>query len=168
MRTLFLTVAAVCCATLAVAADTAIPNRLDQVKPGEWILMQDVSGGDRAGEQNRISVVSVADGIIMVKREHYAADGSLIETKEHPLDIARMKERQAALQARATSITPGFITVKEKEIPVVAVAFKGEEGEDAEREYMIWISADLPIGGLAKTWCSDAEFPQAEVLDYGF
>ncbi|MCD8139669.1 MAG: hypothetical protein LUE17_07815 [Planctomycetaceae bacterium] len=168
MRTLFLTVAAVCFATFAMAADATIPNRFDQVKPGEWIVMQDVSGGDRAGERNRISVVSVADGVITIRREHYAADGSLIETKEHALDIARITERQAALQTRATSITPGFITVKDKEIPVVAVAFKGENGEDADREYMIWVSADLPLGGLAKTWCSDAEFPQAEVVDYGF
>ncbi|MCD8351335.1 MAG: hypothetical protein LUC93_12070 [Planctomycetaceae bacterium] len=168
MRTLFLTLVAVSFAAVAMAAETTIPNRLDQVKAGEWVLMQDVSGGDRAGERNRISVVSVADGVINLKREHYAADGSLIETKEHSLDIARMKERQAGLQTRATSITPGFITVKDQEIAVVAVAFKGENGDDAEREFMIWLSPDLPISGLAKTWCSDAEFPQAEVVDDGF
>lgn len=154
----------------AMAGETAIPNRLDQIKAGEWVLMQDVSGGDRAGETNRITVVKADADTITFKREHYAADGTLIESKERDMDKARMRERAAGLQRDAKSIEPGFMMVKDKEIPVVAVAFDGEDQDDVEakREFIIWVSSELPASGVAKTWCSDADFPQAEVIDYGF
>lgn len=154
----------------AMAGETAIPDRLDQIKAGEWVLMRDVSGGARAGETNRITVVKADADSITFRREHYAADGSLIESKERGMDKARMRERGADLQKKAKSIEPGFMTVKDTEIPVVAVAFDGEDEDDvaASREFIVWVSPELPASGVAKTWCSDADFPQAEVIDFGF
>lgn len=154
----------------AMAGETAIPDRLDQIKVGEWVLMQDVSGGDRAGETNRITVVKADDDSITFRREHYAADGSLIDSKDRDMEKANMRERAAGLQQKAKSIEPGVIMVKDKEIPVVAVAFESEDRDNPEvtRDFIIWVSSELPASGVAKTWCSDADFPQAEVIDYGF
>ena len=83
---------------------------------------------------------------------------------------ADMRERSAGLRQRATSIEPGFVMIKDREIPVVAVSFSGDgkDGSGANREFIIWLSNEIPAGGIAKTWCSDADFPQAEVIDFGF
>lgn len=170
MRKLLLSVLLLLAAAPLSAGETAIPDRFDSIKAGEWMMMRDVSGGDREGERNKISVVKVDGDVLLMRREHFAADGSLIETKDREMSIAGMRGHFAGIQSIAKSIEPGFITVKNQEIPVVVVAFADEDesGAGEKRDFIIWISEKLPVNGVAKTWCSDAEFPQAEVIDYGF
>lgn len=168
MRTMIMTLLAVVVCAAAVAEDS-FPNRMSQAKVGEWVLMEDVSGAD-VGEKTKVTVTKVEDGVVTVKREHLDDSGAVVETKEHEIALDRYNERMDSIKGRATAITEDFVVIKDKEYPVTAVEFvsqsKTEDGED--REFKIWFTDQLPIGGIAKTWCSDADFPSAEVIDFGF
>ncbi|MCD7896824.1 MAG: hypothetical protein LUG50_09150 [Planctomycetaceae bacterium] len=173
MRSLRLVVLSCLClavATTAAAVDgPEIPNRLPQAKAGEWVLMQGTSG-DNMGVRNRVTVTAVKDGVVSLKRERLAPDGTVEETNAFDLNLERMASRNADLREHATAINTETIFVKDKEFSVVAVSWKGDPAEDGsgEREFKIWLSPDLPVGGLAKTWSSDHDFPSSEIVDYGF
>lgn len=156
-------------AAQAVAADGAIVNRLDKAKVGEWVMMQDVSG-DSVGEKTKVEVIAVRDGMVVIKREHYDENGAVSDSKEHEIKLDRYAQRMADLQEKAKQISRERLTVKDKEMTVQAVSWDDEDPDDADarREFKIWVSEDLPIGGIAKTWSSDPGFPAAEVIDYGF
>ncbi len=155
---------------LAAAGTSAgeIPNRLDQVKAGEWLLMRDVSGA-RTGELTKFSVSAVkgegADKVLTLKIERYGPDEKVQETKEIEIPVSRYTERMAGLESKAKQIGRERLTVKGKEIPVVTVTW---DDDKEPREFKLWLSDELPIGGVAKSWSSDQDFPAAEVEDYGF
>ncbi|MCC8165103.1 MAG: hypothetical protein LIQ31_02865 [Planctomycetes bacterium] len=172
MRSVRLVVLSCLClavATAAVAVDgPEIPNRLPQAKAGEWVLMQGTSG-DNMGVRNRVTVTAVTDGVVSLKRERLGEDGTVEETNSFDLNLDRLASRNADLRERATAIDTETIFVNDKEFSVVAVSWKGDPAEDGNvREFKIWISPDLPVGGLAKTWSSDHDFPSSEIVDYGF
>ena len=153
----------------AASAESAIPSRLDKAKAGEWVVMRDISVG---GEEEimRISVSAVREGnpkVVVLKRERLAPDGSVEESKEMELDLDSYAERVRGLEDKAKQISRERLTVKDKELTVYAVSWD-DERDDVVREFKIWVSEDLPIGGIAKFWCSDPEMPSAEVVDYGF
>ncbi len=168
MRTFVL---ALCAALLAVSAGVAvdIPNRIGSAKVGEWVLMEDVSG-EESGEATKVTLTAIDGESFTITREHIDASGAVIETKEHTIPLADYNRRMEGMASRAKEITEEFVFIGEKEYPVVAVHIvsdtKDENGND--REFKMWISADLPIGGVAKTWSSDVRFPSAEVVDFGF
>ncbi|MDR1521057.1 MAG: hypothetical protein LBU23_13090 [Planctomycetota bacterium] len=153
-------------ATAVRAGD--IPNRLPEAKVGEWLLFQDVSGA-RAGEQTRFSVVDIQgegdDKTLTMRMEKFGPDGTEEESRDIEIKLDRFASRMAALEDKAKQISRERLTVKDKEFQVVAIAW---DDDDPEREIRLWISPELPIGGLVKSWSSDPEFPAAELVDYGF
>ena len=151
----------------ASAAEGGIPNRLNKAKVGEWVVLQDVSGEGR-GERTRVSVIKATDDAVTIRREFL--DDADAESKEHEINFDRYNKRLSDLEAKAKQISRERLTIKDKEFMVQAVSWDGEDPEDAEnrREFKIWVSSDLPIGGIAKIWSSDPNFPASEVVDYGF
>lgn len=152
----------------AVAAAGELPNRMDKVKAGEWLLVKDVSGS-RAGELTKFTVAEVkgagADKVVVMKIERFGPDEKVQETRDVEIPVARYAERMAGLEAKAKQIGKERLTIKGKEIPVATVTW---DDDKEPREFKLWLSEDLPIGGLAKSWSSDPEFPAAELVDYGF
>ncbi len=155
--------------TAAAANFTQIPDRLPQAKVGEWVLLQNVSG-DNQGDKLKITVTKVQNSTVTVKREHLDADGKVTDSKEHDMNLAKIKDRVADLQKKATSIGEETVYIKERPVATVAVAWDGDDNNDrmAGRQFKLWVSDKLPIGGMAKSWSSDSKFPSYEVLDYGF
>jgi hypothetical protein len=170
MRTFVLSflTAALFAASAATAADT-VPNRIAQAKAGEWVLMEDVSG-EESGELTKVTLIAIDAESFTVLREHIDAEGNVVESKEHVVKLADYNRRMDGMAARAKEITSEFVFIGEKEYPVTAVHIVSETKDEngAEREFKIWISEELPIGGVAKTWSSDVDFPSAEVVDFGF
>lgn len=167
MRNTLMFIGALMFLTLAAsAADGSIPNRMDKVKAGEWVMMLNVSGAE-AGEKIKVSVAEVKDGAVVIKRETFNADGSSGEVEQREIALSRYNERLSELEGKAKQISRERLTVKDKELSVVAVTWD-REAEGETHEFKIWVSEELPIGGIAKTWSSDQEFPAAEVIDYGF
>lgn len=170
MRKLFVFVTAfVLAGVVAMAAEKTIPNRIEDIKQGEWVMMEDVSAaGD--GEKIKVTVTAITDGKITMRREHFNRDGVVTETKENEIPVARMRERFADLQKKAKTITEEFVMVGDKEMPVIAIHWEGEGKDDEGKphEYKIWLSEKLPLTGVAKFWSSDNGIPHAEILDYGF
>lgn len=170
MRKTLLTLAAFAVlASVAAAADGAIPNRLGKAKVGEWAMLQNVAGDD-IGRKTKVSVIEVKDGVVVIKRELFNADGTPDEVIQHEIPLERYNARLADLEGKAKQISRERLTVKDKEFSVVAVSWDGDAGEDGAPapEFKIWVSADLPIGGIAKIWSSSPDFPAADVVDYGF
>lgn len=168
MRALMLSfLAGLLFAGAAVAVD--IPNRIASAKVGEWVLMEDVSG-EESGEATKVTLTAVDGEGFTVLRETIDADGAVVETKEDTVSFADYNKRMEGMAARAEEITEEFVFIGGKEYPVVAVrVIAGEKDENGnDREFKVWISPDLPIGGVAKTWSSDVNFPSAEVVDFGF
>lgn len=169
MRRTLLTLAAIAVLTVAAsAAEGSIPNRLGKAKAGEWVMMQNVAG-DGAGTKTKVSVTEVKDGVVFIKREIFDRDGNVEDEFQHEIPLDRYDARLAELEGKAKQISRERLAVKDKELSVVAISWDGdpEEGKP-EREFKIWVSEELPIGGIAKTWSSDNDFPAAEVIDYGF
>ncbi len=171
MRKLALTLLTLGLITVTAAATdfTQIPNRLPQAKVGEWVLMQNVSG-DNQGDTVKITVTKVENGAVTVKREHLDADGNVTSVKEHDMNLAKINARVADLQKKAKFIGEETLYIKDQPFETVAVAWDGDENDDkkAGRQFKLWVSPKLPIGGMAKSWSSDSKFPSYEVLDYGF
>lgn len=168
MRTMLLTLFAIAVCTVAVAGES-FPNRMDQAREGEWVLMREVSSAD-SDERVRMTVTKVADGKISVRREHLDADGKIFESKDYDLTLESYNQRMEGIKSRARSITNEFLVINDTEFDVVAVEFTGESktADGEERDFKIWFSEKLPIGGIAKIWSSDPDFPSAEVVDFGF
>ena len=153
-------------AALGLAAD--IPNRLPMAETGEWLLLRVVSG-EKAGELVRFSVCETRgdgdDRVVVMRMEKLDQDGSISESRDIESPVARHAERLAELEAKAKQISRERMTVKDREITVVAVTWDDDEGS---REFKLWVSGELPIGGVVKSWSSDPDFPAAELVDYGF
>jgi len=169
MRTLYIALLAFAFAGFAAAAEKAIPNRIGDIKQGEWVMMEDVSA-DADGEKTKITVTNVSDGKVTLRREHFDKAGTVTETKENEIDVERLRQRIADLEKKAGAMTEEFVVVGEKQIPVVAVYWEGEDKDEEGKphEYKIWMSEKLPVTGLAKFWSSDNGIPHAEIIDYGF
>jgi len=160
-------VAAVMLCGLTIAAEGVIPRRLAEAKAGEWVLLRDVSG-ENAGETIKFTVVEIKDGedkVVSMRSERYGEDGTVIETKDFEFPLSKYLERTEKLEDKAKQIGRERLTVKDKEIAVTAVSWDDEE---ETREYKLWISEDIPVGGIVKTWSSDPDFPAAELIDFGF
>ncbi len=169
MRPFALSFALALLAAGAAAGADAVPNRIARAKAGEWVLMEDVSGGGEP-ERTKATLIRIDDESFTVRREHFDENGDIVETREHVLLLADYNRRMEEMASRAKEITEEFVIIGEKEYPVTAVRIAADEadGSGDAREFKIWISPDLPIGGVAKTWSSDAAFPSAEVIDFGF
>lgn len=145
------------------AAAGDIPSRLGRAKAGEWVEMRNTAG-DNAGEKVRISVAEVKgegdDAVVVLKMEPSEGESRTIE-----LPIARHKARMADLEEKAKQVSRERLTVKGKEISVYAVVWDDEENN---REFKLWLSEDIPVGGIVKSWSSDPDVPAGEVVDFGF
>lgn len=152
------------------AADTALPRNLATAEVGEWTLMKDIAGETR-GETTRYSVVEVRgdgeDKVVVLRRERYGDDNTVVETRDLDIPVARYSQRLADLEGKAKQVSRENLTVKEEEVPVYAVTWDhvGEDGES--QEIKLWLSPSVPVGGLVKSWSSDPAFPAAELVDYG-
>ncbi len=135
---------------------------------GEWALMEDVSGD--AVERTKFTLLRIDGESFTVKREHMDESGAVVETMEHTVSFADYNKRLEGMAARAKEVTREFVIVKDREIPVTAVHIVSDtkDGNGDDREFKLWISDEIPLGGLAKTWSSDPAFPSAEVVDFGF
>lgn len=169
MRTfVFSLLAALAIGSAVVAADT-VPNRIGKAKAGEWVLMEDVSGDD-SGELTKVTLLRIDGESFTVKREHIDASGAVVETKEHEVKLDAYNKRREDMLARAKEVTSDFVVIKDRQYPVTAIHIVSDTKDEAgnAREFKVWVSDDLPIGGVAKTWSSDVKFPSAEVVDFGF
>jgi hypothetical protein len=154
---------------VAIGLSGEIPNRLPQARVGEWLLFQDVSG-ERSGEYTRFSIVDIKgegdDKVLILRIEKLAgAEDGGDDVRDIEIRPSGFAGRIAELEKKATQITRGALTVRDSELDVVEVAFTDDDGV---REFRLWVSDSAPIGGLVKTWCSDPDFPAAELVDYGF
>ncbi len=168
MRTVILTFAA---AFLFAAAARAvdIPNPLADAVPGEWVLMEDVSG-EETGERTKVTLTAIDAERFTICLEHIDADGAVVERNEHTFPLAEHNRRMAEMAANAKETAEDFVFIGDAEYPTVSVHVVTDD-KDADgnaREFKLWISDSLPIGGLAKTWSSDPKLPDAEVIDFGF
>lgn len=152
----------------ALSTDSVVPFRLPHAKVGEWALFLDTSGS-KPGEQFRFSVSEVkgsgADSVVVILYERFDPAGELTDEREIELNLAEMEKRSQELEDKAKQISRERMTIKDQEMTVWAISW---DDEDNDREFKIWISEDLPVGGLAKSWSSDPEIPAAELIDYGF
>lgn len=139
----------------AVAAADAIPDRLSQAKAGEWVLMTDTSDAS-SGEKVKFTAVEVRPGdpgVLVLKREHFTADGTVDESREIEVPFDRQAKRMADLKEKAKQISTERLWVKDKEFTVTAVSWDDDKGEGGEpREFKMWLSEELPLGGVAKFW----------------
>jgi hypothetical protein len=135
------------------------------------VITRDVSGED-VGGKIRIVVVKVEDGAVTIRRERLDADGSVSESGEIEIKLPHSEKRLQDLQDKAKQISRERLIIKDREFAVTAISWDGDEGEvgtnGAVREFKVWVSEELPVGGIAKTWSSDPDFPAFEVIDYGF
>lgn len=172
MRGIMLVVASVVFAGMAAAsaaaADGDLPNRLEKAKAGEWLLFRNVSG-ERDDRLTKYSIVEVKgegdDKVVVLRIEHLGAEGEATESRDVEINMAKYRERRAGILDRAKQISSERLTIKDKEMPVTAVIIDSEDGKS---EFKFWVSADLPVNGLVKTWSSDPEFHAIELIDYGF
>lgn len=151
----------------ALAGESVVPFRLPDAKVGEWTLFLNTSG-ERTGEQARFSVKEVKGGddkVVVILYERFDASGQPIEERDIELNIADMKKHSQDLEDKAKQISRERLAIKDKEITVWAISWDDEENN---REFKVWISGELPVGGLAKSWSSDPNIPAAELIDYGF
>ena len=154
----------------AVAGDI-IPIPLVTAKVGEWVLLRDVSG-DKAGALVRYTVSERTgtgdDEKVVLRRETLGQDGDAEETRTIDINLAHYKERFHSLEDKAKQISRERMRVKDNEINVIAVAWDHEDEKTGEtREFKIWLSDELPVGGMARFWCSDPAFPATEITDFG-
>lgn len=168
MRGIVLMCAALLFAGAAAAADGDLPNRLEKAKVGEWLLFRDVSG-DRNGELSKYSIIDVkgeGDAKTVVMRiEHLGPENEVVESRDVEIVLKQYNERRAGIMDRAKQIGRERLMVKDVEMPVTAVTI---DSEDGGREFKFWVSTDLPVSGLVKTWSSDPGFRAIEIVDYGF
>lgn len=151
----------------AGAADYVIPNRLAKAVAGEWTLMQTVAG-DHMGEKIRFSVKSVIgvgeDAVVLIANERLDADGAVAEVDEVEVPLSRYAAKLRELEDNAKQVSRERLTIGDAAYTVYAVTWDDEE---SGREMKIWISDDIPVGGLMKSWSSDAAFPAVELVDFG-
>lgn len=168
MRAFLYALFMLCVAGIAVSAEGAIPNRMGLVKPGEWLLMQEVAGPN-AGDRVKFEAVEVrgsgADAVVVIRGQRFSG-GEETESREIEIPVARYGQRLAELEDKAKQISRERLVVKDAEITVFAVSWDDEAEEP--HEFKIWVSRDVPLGGIVKSWSSDPEFPAAEIIDYGF
>ena len=172
MRRIVLSAVLAIVCSAAVAADSAVPNRLPQAKAGEWVLMVDITG-ENAGEKMKVSVVEVREGtpkVVVLRRDRIAADGTSTQEGVLELNLDRYAERMAGLEEKAKQVSRERLTIKDREFTVQAISWDGDtpDADGKPREFKMWLTEELPIGGMAKFWSSDPEVPSIEVIDYGF
>lgn len=170
MRTLYIAAMSLfLLAVTAAAGEKAVPNRVADMKQGEWVLMEDVSP-ESDGETIRVTVTRVGGGKFTLRRDHMDKTGAITETKESEMDVADAAKRLDDLGKKARTVTDEMIIVNEREIPVVAIEWEGskKDADGNSHEYKMWLSEKLPVTGVAKFWSSDNSIPHAEIIDYGF
>lgn len=165
-KAILLSMAFCCFAGAALAANfNLVPNRLAGAMPGEWVLLANV---EETGDRVKVSVVGREcegrEKIIVVKREHMDADGNVTETKEHRVNLTRYQDRLDRLDERANRISREKMTIDERTITVYVVEWEDTEND---REMKLWLSYDIPVGGVVRIWNSDPEFPTYELVEYG-
>lgn len=154
----------------AAAADTVLPHNLATAKAGEWTLMKDIAG-ETPGELARYSVAEVRgdgdDKVVVMRRERFGDDGEVAETRDFEINAARYAQRMAGLEDKAKQVSREKMKVKGRELSVFAVTWdhEGDDGETSEMK--LWLSPDVPVGGLVKSWSSNPAFPAAELVDFG-
>lgn len=182
MRAVMLSLCVVCAALFfgfaAFAADNAggassggiaIPNPLADAKAGEWVLMEDVSG-EESGEAIKVTLVAVDDASVTMRIEDIDADGVVAATREHVIPRAFFDKGREDMRKNLIEVTDDFVVIKGKEYPVVAVRYTAHipaRGGDPV-EFKMWISDEIPVTGIAKSWSSDVKFSAGEVVDFGF
>lgn len=154
---------------LAGAASAAnfnlVPNALRYAKVGEWVLLQNV---ENPKDQVKVSIISRecegSEGVVVIKREEYAEDGTVADVKERRIKMSRYQERLDKLDQRADRISREKMTIADREITVYVIEW---EDTEKDREIKIWLSYDIPAGGFVRIWSSDPEFPTYELVEYG-
>lgn len=167
-RILVLLVAFGLVAASAVAVDaSSVPSRLDKIQPGEWIILQDTSGDST--DTNKITVTARNGNIVKLRREHYDADGKLVETTEHDFDIAKYAARSADVKSKALEITEEFMMIDEEGHDVFGILWEDNDKKTGEKhQYKVLVSPNLPLAGIARFWTSNPNTPTADVIGYGF
>lgn len=152
-------------ALTGLALGVEMPDRLPKAKAGEWVVMQDVSGSGSGGKAT-ITVAEVrgsgTDAVVVLKIDR---DGGESRTIEIPM--SGHDARRAELLDKAKQISQERMTVKGREFPVTAISWDDTK-DDTHREFKLWLSDEIPVMGMVKSWSSDPDVPAGEVVDFGF
>lgn len=158
--------------TLTVAAaDGFVPNRLAQAKVGEWTLMRHISG-EHAGELIRFIVADRKgtgdDAVVVLRRERLDENGEVADEREFELNLEKLSQRMAGIEDKAKQTSRERMTVKDKEMVVYAITWDQESRRDGNTyEMKMWVSEEVPVGGMVKNWSENPRFPASELVDYG-
>lgn len=155
----------------AGAADGFVPNRLAQAKVGEWTLMRNVAG-EHAGELTRFIVVerkgSGADAAVVLRRERLDERGEVSDERQFDINLDKLAERMAGIEEKAKQVSRERMTVKDKDMVVYAITWDHESKRDGKTyEMKMWVSEEVPVGGMVKNWSENPRFPSSELVDYG-
>lgn len=154
----------------ASAADRMLPNHLVNAKPGEWVVMRDIAG-DNAGEFSRFIILERKgegdDAVVTMRRERLNEAGEVTESRDFDINLARHAKRLAELEDKAKQISREHITINDKTYNVYAVTWDHEGKDGQVSEMKMWVSDEIPGGGMVKIWSSNPNFPAAELVDSG-
>lgn len=154
--------------TAAVAADTSkVPDRMDKIQPGEWIILQDTSG--ESTDTNKITVLARNGDTLKLRREHYDSNGNLLETKDSDFDIAKYNKRADDIKSKALEVTEEFLMIDDQGHEVVGLLWEDNDKTTGQKhQYKVLVSPNIPITGVARYWSSNPDSPTADIIDYGF
>lgn len=171
MRRIALMAAFLSALALPAPAADKLTMPLLTAKVGEWTVHRDVSG-DKTGEMTRYKLVdrsgSGDDEAVTIRREVLGDDGKALEMRDIQINLARYKQRVQGLEEKAKQISFERMQVKDREVETVAVTWDQDSEDGQSREFKIWTSKDVPLGGMVRFWCSDPAFPATELVDYGW
>jgi hypothetical protein len=155
---------------VAGAEDAVFPNRLRNAVVGEWAILMDTAGPE-IGNRERVVVVDVAgDGdekAVVIRREPIDDDGTVGEGGEVEINLARFADRMREMTDKAKEIESVEMLVGDSELTMWSMMWEKEAEDGQTYEYKVWVSEELPVGGLFKTWSSDPEFSAVEMIDCG-
>ncbi len=156
---------------IAMAGDYVLPNRMADVKVGEWVILSETSGPSM-GDRERFTVVEIKGEdefkTVVVRRERIADDGSVTEQNDLEINLARFQDRLHEMEDKAKQVSRERMVVDNRDLALWSVSWERENEDGEMHEYKMWVSEDLPVGGLYKTWSSDPNFPALELMDCGF
>lgn len=151
----------------AAAVDTsAVPSRAADIRPGEWIILQDTSG--HSSDTNKITVLERNGDVLKLRREHYDSDGNLLETSTNDMDLSKYAQRAADVKSKALDVTEEFMMIDDQGHEMVGLLWEDTDKSGEKHQYKVLVSPNIPITGVARYWSSNPESPVGDVIGYGF
>lgn len=155
-------------AVSAAAVDTSsVPDRIESIRPGEWVILQDTSGESK--DTNKITVMDRKGDVVSLRREHYDENGTLVEVKDSEMNLSKYAQYAKNIKGKAVEVTDEFILIDDQGHEVVGMLWEDQDKNTGEKhQYKVLVSPNLPISGVARFWTSNPNAPTADVIAYGF